>query len=83
MLPKDVRARLRWDAGQTLEVVEHLDGVILRRTPRAEPDAPTPDEIFARISARNSYRGPRISDEDIDRALLETAALNDAASRLK
>jgi AbrB family looped-hinge helix DNA binding protein len=81
VLPKDVRDRLCWSAGETLEVVEHMNAVTLRLSPRIAPTAPHPKDVFARISARNTYRGARISDDDIVAAVRDTVMRNDGETR--
>ena len=73
-IPKDVRARLAWEPGTSLELVETADGVTLRR-PAAE--SPFPPKTLADLDALPRYEGERqpieaisrLSDEDIRRLL--------------
>lgn len=69
MLPKPVRERQVWPMGTVLEVVEHGGSVTLRPVVKAvkKPAA----EVFARLREINPYRGPPITDEEIDRIVRE------------
>ena len=76
VIPKDVRDRLRLQAGEVLEVVETANGVMLRRI----SDRPriSHDEFERRLAPiRALYKGPPVSIEDmnmgIDQALHERA----------
>ena len=65
-LPADVRDRLAWAPGTTLEVVELSGGISLRRL-SAEPDAPHPRKTLADLDALPGYGGPPKSIEEISR----------------
>lgn len=73
VLPKAMRDRLAWETGMTLEMVEHPDGIML--VPKVgEADPAATERVLTRIRKLNTYRGPRISDENIDQAMTEMAA---------
>lgn len=72
VIPKDVRDRYRLKDGDTLEVVERPDGVLLRRK---KPDMGDSFEtITARIRARIRYDGPPVSIEEMNESIAEMAA---------
>jgi AbrB family looped-hinge helix DNA binding protein len=64
VLPKALRDHLQWEDGRALEIIEHAGAITLRPKSAASNDEKT-REILARIRARNTYRGPRISDEEM------------------
>jgi len=70
VIPKAVRERLRWAAGMSLEVVEIAGGVVLKPR-RAEQERITVEEFERR---HPPYRGPPVSIEDMERAILDQAA---------
>jgi AbrB family looped-hinge helix DNA binding protein len=66
IIPKPLRAALRWRPGQELEVIETQEGVLLR--PKA-PFKPTRLEDVAGIL---KYDGPPVSDKQIEARLTES-----------
>ena len=69
VIPKATRDRLKLVKGDRLDVIERPDGVLLRIQPRSEKG--DFDEITARIRARNTYKGPPVSIEDMNTAIAE------------
>jgi AbrB family looped-hinge helix DNA binding protein len=70
VIPKAVRDRLCWEEGAALEVVERADGVLLRTAGPAR-ERISIEEFKRRVPP---YKGPPVSLEDMDRAVLEEAA---------
>lgn len=70
VIPKAVRDRLCWEEGAALEVVERADGVFLR-TAQPARERITMEEFRKRVPP---YRGPRLSLEDMENAVLDEAA---------
>jgi AbrB family looped-hinge helix DNA binding protein len=70
VIPKAVRDRLCWEEGAALEVVERGDGVLLRAAQPAR-ERITMEEFRKRVPP---YKGPRLSLEDIENAVLDEAA---------
>lgn len=63
MIPKDVRDRLGWAPGTTLEVTEAPGGGIGVR--KAGPDKPLSfEEATARLRAAADYRGPSFTEDE-------------------
>ena len=79
VVPKSVRDELGWHAGAKIEMVVRPGCVTLRSVPGRAGS--TADEALARIWARGRSDGPRITDEDMQRAVLEVAAEQDARTR--
>lgn len=69
VIPKATRDRLRLVKGEPLEVIERPDGVFLRMRPKVKKG--DFDEITARIHALNTYHGPPIAIEDMNKAIDE------------
>ena len=69
VIPKATRDRLKLVKGERLDVIERPDGVLLRIQPKIKKG--DFEEITARIRARNTYRGPPVSVEDMDAAIAE------------
>lgn len=74
VLPKEVRDALAWSDGRVLEVVRNADSVTLRAKP-VETAKESAETILARIRARNTYRGPPISDEQIRQGIEDAIRL--------
>ena len=73
VIPKDVRERLGLLPGDRLDVIERLDGVLLRKP--SIKSGESFDRITARIHARmEKYRQPPLSIEDMGRVIDEAAA---------
>lgn len=66
VVPKELRDRHGWKAGSRIEFVDRGGVIALRVIPEMRSDAPTTDEVFARLAALNPYRGPRISDGEMN-----------------
>ena len=74
VIPKDVRDRYRFDAGERLDVIERPDGVLIRKLPKKSGE--TFDEITARIRALIRYDGPPVSIEDMNDTIAEMWAMS-------
>ena len=72
IIPKTLRAALRWAPGTQLEVHDTPEGVLLRPAVLA-PKASLPEGLAA-IRRRVAYAGPRVSLEDMEAAVLRMAA---------
>ncbi len=75
VLPDAIARELGWTDVAELEVDIAAGRVVLR--PVVEPPSKqglTVEEVFDMIQRINPYRGPRISDEEIDAAMLDSAA---------
>ena len=70
VIPKAVRDRLHWGEGEELEVVEAAGGILLRRKSQ-RPERISVDEFMRRIPP---YKGPPVSLEEMDQAVLDEAA---------
>lgn len=81
VVPKGVRERHGLHAGRDVEFIERNGTVFLRAAPVKHEVAPSVEDVFARLSALNTYRGPRVSEADIRKAVEETALANDLATR--
>lgn len=69
VIPKDVRERLRLSAGDTLEVIERSDGVLLRKSAPTRSGR-TAEEIFAHMrEIMPPWNGPPVSIEDMNRGV--------------
>lgn len=64
VIPKELRDRLNLPVGQTLDVVEMGDGVLLR--PVRKKSGRTTDEILDHLGSTVRYDGPPVSIEDMD-----------------
>jgi AbrB family looped-hinge helix DNA binding protein len=69
VIPKATRERLKLAKGERLEVIERPDGVLLRMQPKVKKG--DFDEIAARIWARNTYEGPPVALEDMNKSIDE------------
>lgn len=69
VIPKDMRDRLCLAPGDELEVVEHPDGVLLRK--QMKKTGETFEEITARIRARVKYDGPPVTIEEMNQSIAE------------
>ena len=67
VIPKDVRDRYRFDAGEPLDVIERPDGVLIRKRPKKSSE--TFEEITARIRALVKYDGPPVSIEEMNQTI--------------
>jgi len=72
VIPKDVRDRLRLDAGDRLEVIERSDGVFLRKA--AARSGESFDEVRRRIRAIIRYDGPPATIDEMTNAIRDAAA---------
>jgi AbrB family looped-hinge helix DNA binding protein len=72
IIPKTLRAALRWAPGTQLEVHDTPEGVLLRPAVLATKAA-LPEGLAA-IRRRVAYAGPTVSLEDMDAAVLRLAA---------
>jgi AbrB family looped-hinge helix DNA binding protein len=57
VIPKDVRERQRWTAGQAFDVVETEEGVLLR------PHGPFPPTRMEDLGTALNYKGPNLPVE--------------------
>lgn len=76
VIPKDVRQRLGIKAGSRLELTEAGSELRLRLEKR-----PGKTATVAEGRGLAGYKGPRISDEEMNRAIREAAAADDARIR--
>lgn len=67
ILPKAIRDHRHWPAGTKLTVEETPDGVLLRSAPLFPPT--TVDKVFGSLD----YKGPTLSIEEMDAAVLAEA----------
>jgi AbrB family looped-hinge helix DNA binding protein len=76
VIPKDVRDRMRLEIGETFDVVERENEVVLRRKNgrRATPAAQAVADAVREIQSFYRYEGPPVSDEDMDKAVQEAVA---------
>jgi AbrB family looped-hinge helix DNA binding protein len=72
IIPKTLRAALRWAPGTQLEVHDTPEGVLLR--PAALATKASLPEGLAAIRRRVAYAGPTVSLEDMNAAVLRLAA---------
>jgi AbrB family looped-hinge helix DNA binding protein len=72
IIPKTLRAALRWAPGTQLEVHDTPEGVLLR--PAALATKASLPEGLAAIRRRVAYAGPTVNLEDMDAAVLRMAA---------
>jgi AbrB family looped-hinge helix DNA binding protein len=63
VIPKDVRNRLGWPQGSTLEVIETADGIFLRKPHKA--NALSADDALARIGKACRRDGPPLPVEEL------------------
>ena len=73
VVPKAIREKLQWASGTAVEMLPCPAGMIVREIPRNRAGL-TADEAIARIRARSPYRGPALSDGDIDAAVAAAVA---------
>jgi AbrB family looped-hinge helix DNA binding protein len=75
VIPKDVRDRMGLEIGESFDVIDRGNEVVLRRTNEAGNGRKlSPQEATALIREIVKYPGPRISDEEIASAGPEMAA---------
>jgi AbrB family looped-hinge helix DNA binding protein len=70
VIPKDVRDRLNIAAGDRLEVVERLDGVLLRKSP-PKLVKKSFEECVAAIRQIIRYDGPPVSIDDMNESIAD------------
>ena len=77
IIPKPLRDAHRWHAGTRLAVVQTADGILLK------PLQPTAEvaltEGLTAIRKRIAYKGPALSIEDMNAAIVKAAAQSEAA----
>ena len=76
IIPKTLRDAHRWHTGTRLEVLETAEGILLKPLVEANKTALTTG--LAAIRKRIAHKGPAISIDDMN-----TAVLTEAASRHK
>lgn len=83
VIPKDIRARMRWEQGQPLDIVETGGGVFLKRPSALNKSSP--EEVLAKIRALIQYDGPTVTIEEINETITEgwrqAALKSDCAKR--
>jgi AbrB family looped-hinge helix DNA binding protein len=67
VVPKTIRDRYRWSAGQKLIVIETGDGIILKT---AQPFKPT---SIDQVAGKLKYTGPAVSPEEMEAAIKKGA----------
>lgn len=70
-IPKPLRDAHDWQVGTRLEVIDTVDGVLLK--PVVARQATALSEGLAAICNRLAYKGPVISLEDMNAAVLQEA----------
>lgn len=72
IIPKALRDARHWQAGTRLEVIDTLEGLLLKPVMTGQKtDLP---QGLAAIRSRIAYQGPAVSVEDMHAAVLEEAA---------
>lgn len=83
VIPKDVRDRLKWQRGQTLELIETSEGVLLKQPP-SRPRI-SHEEALAKIRAIVNYKGPAVTIDEMNETIAEgwrqAALKSDCAER--
>lgn len=71
VIPKDVRDRMRLEVGESFDVIERENEVVLRRHngKRATPAAEAVAAAVREIQSFYRYEGPPVSVEEMDRAV--------------
>lgn len=72
VVPKSVRDRKGWISGTDLDVIETVEGVLLRS--RATRKKISPAEAVARFREIYTHQGPPVSLEDMDASIAEAVA---------
>ena len=67
VLPSAVRTRHNWGSGTEFDVVDTPEGVLLK------PVSPFPRTRLEDVAGSSSYRGPTISLEEMDAAVMREA----------
>ena len=73
VIPKDVRERLRWDAGTRLEVVERQGSVSLKAVTMSNP--------FPRVTLEEFRNRPKLKWDGPSRTVEEISGLDDEILR--
>lgn len=73
-LPKSVRERRGWAAGDRLIVEDRPEGVLITREAKEPPEPLVPPIRIEDVSGMLRYRGPPRSIEDMNRGVEEAAA---------
>jgi AbrB family looped-hinge helix DNA binding protein len=81
VVPKAMRDDVGLEPGRRVSLTRHNGAIVVRAIDEPRKDGPTIDEVFARIAALNTYRGPRITEDDIRDAVQATAYENDLRTR--
>ena len=63
VIPKEFRDSYNWQAGLEFIVIDTGDGLIIR------PKRPFPTTSLAEVAGSLPYKGPRISIEEMDKAV--------------
>jgi AbrB family looped-hinge helix DNA binding protein len=71
IIPKALRDAHDWQVGTRLEVIHTVDGVLLK--PVVARQTTALPEGLAAIRSRVAYKGPAVSLEDMNAALLQEA----------
>lgn len=69
VIPKDVRDRFDFSAGDRLDVVERHDGVLLRKA--STKRGKSIEEVTANLRSIVCYNGPPVSIEEMDEAIAD------------
>ena len=77
IIPKPLRDAHRWHTGTRLEVVQTADGILLKPLQATTEVALTAG--LAAIRKRIAYKGPALSIEDMNAAIVKAAAQSEAA----
>ena len=77
IIPKPLRDAHRWHTGTRLSVVPTADGILLKPLQATTEVALTGG--LAAIRKRIAYKGPALSIEDMDAAIVKAAAQSEAA----
>jgi AbrB family looped-hinge helix DNA binding protein len=81
IIPKTLRDAHRWHAGTRLEVLETAEGILLK--PVVDANKTALPAGLAAIRKRIAHKGPAVSIEDMNAAVLRGAARRNTPSKAR
>ena len=81
IIPKTLRDAHRWHAGTRLEVLETAEGILLK--PVVDANKTALPAGLAAIRKRIAHKGPAVSIEDMNAAVLREAARRNTPSKAR